>query len=88
MDNYFDAVVQVSLARPKYVCQRAEGMFRSCKGGKATAGSAASEYRAVLDNLLSDLLSTLHLPEWPASEILLGVFCRSIVSSSACDITI
>ncbi|GAA6060785.1 hypothetical protein JCM10212_005434 [Sporobolomyces blumeae] len=54
---------------------------RSSKAGKTASGTADSEYRAVLDHLVADLLSTLHLPEWPGAEFLLAVFCRSLMST-------
>ena len=57
----------------------------SAKVGKAAAGTADSEYRKVLDNLIADLLSTLHLPEWPGSELFLYVICQYMVSSAYKD---
>ncbi|GAA5904538.1 hypothetical protein JCM6882_004901 [Rhodosporidiobolus microsporus] len=56
---------------------------RSAKAGKTASGTADSEYRAVLDHLITDLLATLHLPEWPAAEVLLGVCCRSMMATLA-----
>ncbi|ORY37374.1 sister chromatid cohesion C-terminus-domain-containing protein, partial [Leucosporidium creatinivorum] len=56
---------------------------KSCKSGKAASGSTEAEYRAVFDNLITDLLSTLHLPEWPAAELILTVCCKSMMSSLA-----
>ncbi|GAA5926432.1 cohesin-loading factor complex subunit SCC2 [Sporobolomyces koalae] len=53
---------------------------RSSKVGKSAAGTADSEYRKVLDNLVVDLLATLHLPEWPGAEVFLGVFCRYMIA--------
>lgn len=52
---------------------------RSCKSGKVSSGSTEAEYRIVLDNFIGDLLTTLHLPEWPAAEVLLTVCCRTMV---------
>jgi hypothetical protein len=37
-----------------------------------------SDYRPILQNLVEDLLVTLNLPEWPASEILLSIICRNL----------
>jgi hypothetical protein len=54
-------------------------ILSSAKAGKQASGSADTEYRAVLDHLISDLLSTLHLPEWPGAEVLVSTFCRSMV---------
>ncbi|GAA5844746.1 hypothetical protein JCM11251_002267 [Rhodosporidiobolus azoricus] len=56
---------------------------RSARAGKTASGTADSEYRAVLDYLITDLLATFHLPEWPAAEILLGVCCRSMMATLA-----
>lgn len=53
---------------------------RAAKAGKTSGVAADAEYRAVLDHLVSDLLATLHLPEWPGSDILLTTLCRSMVS--------
>lgn len=56
---------------------------RSCKssgsGGKGT--STEVEYKAILDNFLSDLISALRQPDFPGAEILLSVAVRSMVSS-------
>ncbi|KAA1473731.1 hypothetical protein DENSPDRAFT_882264 [Dentipellis sp. KUC8613] len=49
--------------------------------GKATKNSNEAEYRAILDNLVSDLLVVLFWPEWPAAGLLLGIICRFMVSS-------
>ncbi|TKA56971.1 hypothetical protein B0A53_01372 [Rhodotorula sp. CCFEE 5036] len=51
---------------------------RAAKAGKTSGVAADAEYRAVLDHLVSDLLATLHLPEWPGSDILLTTLCRSM----------
>ncbi|GAA6048643.1 hypothetical protein JCM3770_001996 [Rhodotorula araucariae] len=58
-------------------------MQRAAKAGKTTGAAADTEYRAVLDNLIADLLVTLHLPEWPGAEVLLTVFCRSMMATLA-----
>jgi hypothetical protein len=49
---------------------------------KAAKSSNEVEYRAILDNLISDLLTVLYLPEWPAAGLLLGVVTRLFVSRS------
>lgn len=51
----------------------------AAKAGKTSGVAADSEYRAVLDHLVADLLATLHLPEWPGSTLLLSTLCRSMV---------
>lgn len=49
--------------------------------GKATKNSNESEYRAIFDNLVSDLLVVLFWPEWPAASLVLSIVCRFMVSS-------
>ncbi|KAF8585724.1 ARM repeat-containing protein [Ramaria rubella] len=49
--------------------------------GKATKSSNEAEYRAIFDNLISDLLTVLYWPEWPAAGLLLRIICRFMVSS-------
>ncbi|KAF5374102.1 hypothetical protein D9615_008832 [Tricholomella constricta] len=49
--------------------------------GKATKNSNEAEYRAIFDNLISDLLSVLYWPEWPAASLLLSIACKFMVSS-------
>ncbi|GAA5903419.1 hypothetical protein JCM8208_001915 [Rhodotorula glutinis] len=56
---------------------------RAAKAGKTTGASADTEYRAVFDHLVADLLATLHLAEWPGSEVLLTVLCRSMMATLA-----
>ncbi|KAG5642305.1 hypothetical protein DXG03_003025 [Asterophora parasitica] len=51
-----------------------------CKG-KATKNSNEAEYRAIFDNLISDLLSVLYWPEWPAASLLLSIASKFMVSS-------
>uniref|UniRef100_A0A6B2KW35 Sister chromatid cohesion protein n=1 Tax=Arcella intermedia TaxID=1963864 RepID=A0A6B2KW35_9EUKA len=40
-----------------------------------------AEYRTILSNLVEDLLTTLNLPEWPSSELLLSVLGRNLVQN-------
>ncbi|KAH8818805.1 sister chromatid cohesion C-terminus-domain-containing protein [Flagelloscypha sp. PMI_526] len=49
--------------------------------GKATKNANEAEYRAILDNLISDLLVVLFQPEWPAASLVLSVVSRFMVSS-------
>lgn len=37
-----------------------------------------NDYRPILQNLVEDLLTTLNMPEWPSSEILLSILCRNL----------
>ncbi|KAF8333610.1 uncharacterized protein EI90DRAFT_2994571 [Cantharellus anzutake] len=43
---------------------------------KASKNSNEADYRAILDNLISDILRVLHWSEWPGASLLLMVFCR------------
>ncbi|KAK4052266.1 Sister chromatid cohesion protein 2 [Microbotryomycetes sp. JL221] len=54
-------------------------MQKSCKAGKAVSGSTESEYRLAFDNLIADLLNTLHLAEWPGADVLLASCVRSML---------
>ncbi|KPV73441.1 uncharacterized protein RHOBADRAFT_55179 [Rhodotorula graminis WP1] len=56
---------------------------RAAKAGKTTGATADTEYRAVFDHLVADLLATLHLAEWPGAEVLLTVLCRSMMATLA-----
>lgn len=58
-------------------------LFLTQRSGKAkaTKNSNEAEYRAIFDNLVSDLLVVLFWPEWPAASLLLGIICRFMVSS-------
>ncbi|KAG6853818.1 hypothetical protein C0991_001064 [Blastosporella zonata] len=49
--------------------------------GKATKNSNEAEYRTIFDNLISDLLSVLYWPEWPAASLLLSIASKFMVSS-------
>ncbi|PWN29029.1 hypothetical protein BDZ90DRAFT_278424 [Jaminaea rosea] len=44
---------------------------------KVVKSSTDFSYASVIENLVSDLLTTVFLPEWPASILLLSSFCRS-----------
>jgi cohesin loading factor subunit SCC2 len=57
-------------------------LFLTQRSGKAkaTKNSNEAEYRAIFDNLVSDLLVVLFWPEWPAASLLLGIICKFMVS--------
>ncbi|KAL8277535.1 hypothetical protein RQP46_010090 [Phenoliferia psychrophenolica] len=55
-------------------------LSKSCKSGKAASGSTEQDYRNIFDNLVADVLATLHLPEWPGAELLLTVCCKSMMT--------
>ncbi|KAI0754694.1 hypothetical protein C8Q80DRAFT_1094239 [Daedaleopsis nitida] len=48
---------------------------------KTTKNSNEAEYRAIFDNLISDLLVVLFWPEWPAASLILSLICKFMVSS-------
>lgn len=52
---------------------------------KITKNSNEAEYRAIFDNLISDLLVVLFWPEWPAASLILSLICKFMVSVSAKD---
>ncbi|KAI0927411.1 hypothetical protein AcV5_007956 [Taiwanofungus camphoratus] len=58
-------------------------IFLTQRSGKAkvTKNSNEAEYRAIFDNLISDLLAVLFWPEWPAASLLLSIICKFMVSS-------
>ncbi|KAF7365521.1 Sister chromatid cohesion protein [Mycena venus] len=49
--------------------------------GKATKNSNEAEYRAIFDNLISDLLAVLFWPEYPAASLLLSIATKFMLSS-------
>ncbi|KAJ7164731.1 hypothetical protein C8R43DRAFT_1061973 [Mycena crocata] len=49
--------------------------------GKATKNSNEAEYRAIFDNLISDLLAVLYWPEYPAASLLLNIASKFMVTS-------
>lgn len=53
-------------------------MQRSGKG-KAVKNTNEAEYRAVFENLISDLLVVLYRPEQPAASLLLSIACKYMV---------
>ncbi|KAG8957597.1 Sister chromatid cohesion protein 2 [Tulasnella sp. 419] len=53
--------------------------MRSGKG-KITKNTKEADYRAIFDNLLSDLLTVLYWPEWPAAALVLGIVTKYLVS--------
>ena len=60
-------------------------LFLTQRSGKAkaTKNSNEAEYRAIFDNLVSDLLVVLFWPEWPAASLLLGIICKFMVSATS-----
>ncbi|CAL1713404.1 unnamed protein product [Somion occarium] len=58
-------------------------LFLTQRSGKTktTKNSNEAEYRAIFDNLISDLLTVLFWPEWPAAALLLSIACKFMVAS-------
>lgn len=58
-------------------------LFLTQRSGKTktTKNSNEAEYRAIFDNLISDLLTVLFWPEWPAAALLLTIACKFMVST-------
>ena len=52
---------------------------RCCSGSKDE-----EDFRPLFDNFVQDLLVTLHLPEWPAAELLLMLMGGLLVSVCVC----
>jgi cohesin loading factor subunit SCC2 len=46
---------------------------------KANKTSIDSDYKAVFDTLVGDLLTVLYRPEWPAASLFLNVISRLMV---------
>ncbi len=46
---------------------------------RCTGGKDEDDYRPLFENFVQDLLSTLNLPEWPASEAVLTLLARLLV---------
>jgi cohesin loading factor subunit SCC2 len=46
---------------------------------KANKTSIDTDYKAVLDTLVGDLITVLYRPEWPAASLFLNVISRLMV---------
>jgi len=56
---------------------------------KANKTSIDTDYKAVLDTLIGDLLTVLYRPEWPAASLFLNVISRLMVRPQCeCVLTI
>ena len=58
-----------------YVCMFVCLFVSRCSGGKDE-----DDFRPLFDNFIQDLLTTLNLPMWPASEVLLMLLGILLVS--------
>jgi len=58
-------------------------LFLTQRSGKnkSTKNSNETEYRAIFENLLQDLLTILHWPEWPSASFVLTIACKYMVSA-------
>ena len=77
--NYIHVYLRTYIMHHETLCSTY--MYRCC-GGKDE-----EDFRPLFDNFVQDLLTTLNLPEWPASEVLLtllGVLLVCIPSLSVC----
>ncbi len=48
---------------------------------RCSAREEDNDYRHILINLVEDLLATINLPEWPASQVLLSVLGAILISN-------
>ena len=57
--------------------------FLTQRSGKAktTKNSNEAEYRAIFDSLVSDALTVLFWPEWPAANLILEIACNYMVNT-------
>ena len=67
-----EAVLQSARTVATYLFQRAST-------SKANKTSLDTDYKAVLDTLVADLLVVLYRPEWPAAPLFLNVIARLMV---------
>jgi hypothetical protein len=58
-------------------------MYLSAGKSKTTKTTNETEYRAILDTIISDVLTVLYWPEWPGAALLLIVVCKLLVSFSS-----
>ncbi|KAH7103288.1 hypothetical protein BKA62DRAFT_696412 [Auriculariales sp. MPI-PUGE-AT-0066] len=72
--NGLDSATKVAKTIVAFLTQRAGK-------GKITKNTNEAEYRAIFDNLISDLLAVLFWPEWPAASLLMEIICKYMVSS-------
>ena len=56
-----------------------EDMYVHAYSLRCCGGKDEDDYRPLFENFVQDLLSTLNLPEWPASEALLTLLARLLV---------
>eukprot|EP00775_Hariotina_reticulata_P010526 gene10526-10686_t len=57
-----------------------EGVFARLPAAKAAKSDGATDFKAVTDALLTDLLALQMLPEWPAATLLLRRFVKMLYS--------
>lgn len=61
---------------------RTDKFFIVSRAGKAKGAKTAneSEYKAILDMIIGDLLRVIYWPEWPGAALLLVVASKLLVS--------
>lgn len=57
------------------------GNFLSVFLSKCGSKSEEIDYRPLFENFVQDLLTTVNKPEWPATEVLLSLLGKLLVSS-------
>ncbi|KAJ3284338.1 Sister chromatid cohesion protein 2 [Borealophlyctis nickersoniae] len=51
------------------------------RGRRAQVGSTEAEYKAVLENLLKDIIAVLDAPEWPGASLMAFIFSRLMIQA-------
>lgn len=54
-------------------------LFQRASTSRANKTSLDTDYKAILDTLVADLLVVLYRPEWPAASLFLNVIARLMV---------
>ncbi|KAJ1656805.1 Sister chromatid cohesion protein 2 [Dispira simplex] len=71
--NHYKSILDSASSSAGYVVKFL--LSRCTKSKQANEG----EYRALLENLMDDILSLLGLPEWPAAELILRIFTKHLM---------
>ncbi|KAK4684433.1 cohesin loading factor subunit SCC2, partial [Tremellales sp. Uapishka_1] len=56
-------------------------LVQKCGTSKANKTSLDTDYKAILDTFIADLLTVLYRPEWPAASIYLGVLSKLMMAA-------
>lgn len=60
----------------------------TCNDYRCSGGKDEDDFRPLFENFIQDLLTTLNLPMWPASEVLLTLLGMLLVSSVYTQLTL